>query len=145
MWAEISAHIGILYLIVGVDGIVGSEVEAATLLALQGPAGDEITHIDHIAQFTDVLRSFDALEEALCLLIKHVETIPSTMEAQVGTHDADIVRHDLVDFLDALGDEHLLLIGHRALIVPLRHLCVVVVEIDMGDGVFGCSVGIDNL
>ena len=44
-----------LFLVVGVDGVVGGEVEAAALLALEGEAGDEITHVDHVAEFADVL------------------------------------------------------------------------------------------
>ena len=80
-----------LFLIVSVDGVVGSEMEPSTLLALQGPASDEITHIDHVTQFADILRRLDALEEALSLFIEHIETIPGTMQAQVGTHDAHIV------------------------------------------------------
>ena len=73
----------LLFLVVSVDRVVGGEVEAATLLTLQGPAGDEITHIDHVAQFADVLRRLDALEEALGLFVEHIETVPGTVEAQV--------------------------------------------------------------
>ena len=93
--------------VVSVYGVVGGEVQASTLLTLEGPARNQITHVDHVAELANVLRGFDALEEALCLLIEHVETVPGTVQAQVRADDAHIVRHNLIDFLHALGDEHL--------------------------------------
>ena len=50
----------VLFLVVGVDGVVGGEVETAALLALEGEAGDEIAHVDHVAEFADVLRRLHA-------------------------------------------------------------------------------------
>jgi len=58
--------------------------------------------------------------------------------------DADVVGHDLVDLLDALRDKHLLLVGHRALVVPLGHLLVEIVEVDVLQGVAGGRLGIDH-
>jgi hypothetical protein len=63
--------------------IVGGEVEAAALLALQGPAGDEVAHVNHVAQFADVACGSDALEETLRLLVEHVQAVPRTMQTQV--------------------------------------------------------------
>ncbi len=62
----------VLFLVVGVDGVVGGEVEATALLALEGEAGDEIAHVDHVAEFADVLRRLHALEEVLRFLVEHM-------------------------------------------------------------------------
>ena len=72
----------VLFLVVGVDGVVGGEVEATALLAFKGEAGDEIAHVDHVAEFADVLRSLHALEEVLRFLVEHVETVPGTMQTE---------------------------------------------------------------
>ena len=109
-------------LVVCVVGVVGGEVEAAALLALQGPTGNEVAYIDHVAELADVLRGLDTLEKALGLFVEHVETVPGTVQTQIAAHDTYIVRHDLVHLLHTLGDEYLLLVGHRALIVPTGHL-----------------------
>ena len=39
-----------LFLVVGVDGIVDGVVETTALFALYRHAGDEITHVDHVAK-----------------------------------------------------------------------------------------------
>ena len=44
----------LLLLVVGVQRIVGCEMQTSALFALQCPTGDEIAHIDHISQFTNV-------------------------------------------------------------------------------------------
>ena len=72
----------VLFLVVGVDGVVGGEVEATALLAFKGEAGDEIAHVDHVAEFADVLRRLHALEEVLRFLVEHVKTIPGTMQTE---------------------------------------------------------------
>ena len=122
--------------------IVGGEVQSAALLALDGPAGDEIAHVDHVAQFADILRSLHALEQVLGLFVEHVQTVPGALQSEVGAHDAHIVRHNLVHLPDALGDQHLLLVGHRTLVVPFGHLVVEVVFIHMRQRVLGSRVGI---
>ena len=133
-----------LFLVVSVDGVVSGEVETTALLALQSPAGDEVADVDHVTQFTDVLRSLDALEEALGLFVEHIETIPCSVQTQVTANDADIVGHNLVHLLHGLRDEHLLLVGHRAIVVPLRHFLVEIVEVNVLQRVLGGSVGIDD-
>ena len=70
-----------LFLVVGVDRIVDGVVESAALLTFEGPAGDEVAHIDHIAQLADILRGLDTLEKAFGLFIQHVETIPRTVQS----------------------------------------------------------------
>jgi len=131
-------------LIVGVEGIVGGEVEAAALFAFEGPAGDEIADINHVAQLADVAAGLDTLEEALGLFVEHVETVPGTVQAQVAAYDAYVVGHDLVDLADGLGDEYFLLVGHRTLVVPFGDAVVPVVEVDVLQGVLGSGVGIDD-
>ena len=133
-----------LFLVVGVMRVVCSEVQTTTLLALQRPTSDEITHVDHVAQFADVATGLDAFEQAFRLLVKHIQTVPGSMQAQVGANDAHIVRHNLVDLLDRLGDEHLLFVGHRTLIVPFRHALVIVVLVNMLQGVASSCLGIDH-
>ena len=73
----------VLFLVVGVDGVVGGEVEATALLAFKGEAGEEIAHVDHVAEFADVLRSLHALEEVLRFLVEHVETVPGTVQTVI--------------------------------------------------------------
>ena len=72
----------VLFFVVGVDGVVGGEVEATALLAFKGEAGDEIAHVDHVAEFADVLRRLHALEEVLRFLVEHVETVPGTVQTE---------------------------------------------------------------
>ena len=50
------------------NGIVDGEVESAALLALEGPAGDEVAHVDHVTQFADILRRLDTLEESMLFI-----------------------------------------------------------------------------
>ena len=52
-----------------VDGIV----ETTALLALYRHAGDEITHVDHVAKLAELLAYFDTLEEVLGLLVQLVQ------------------------------------------------------------------------
>ena len=70
-----------LFLVVSVDGVVDGVMEAAALLTFEGPAGDEVAHIDHIAQFADILRGLDTLEETLRLLVEHIQTVPGAMQS----------------------------------------------------------------
>ena len=106
-------------------------MEATALLTFYRPAGDEVADVDDVTQLADVLACLDTLEEGFRLLIDEVETVPGTLQAKVGTDDAHVVCHDLVDFLDALCDEHTLLVGHRPLVIPLRNVGVKGIFIDM--------------
>ena len=119
-------------------------MKTATFLALDGHTGDEITYIDHVAQLAEILAYLHTLEEVFCLFIQQVETIPGTLQAQVTSHDSHIVAHAFAHFLDALGDEHLLFIGHGTLIIPCRHLVVEVVFIHMLNTVLGCCICIND-
>ena len=121
----------ILSLVVGMVRIVGSEVESATLLALYCPASYEITYVYHVTQFTDILARLDALEEGFCLFIQRVEAYPCSLESQVAPDNADIVGHDSAYLMHTLCDEHLLFVGHGALVVPLRYQRVEVIFVDV--------------
>ena len=56
-----------------VDGVV----KTTALLALDSHTGDEITHIDHIAELAEILAYLYTLEEVLGLFVKKVEAIPA--------------------------------------------------------------------
>jgi hypothetical protein len=111
-------------------GIINSIVQAATLFALQRLTRDEVTDVNHIAQFAYILSRTDAFEEVFGLLVKEVETLPRPMETQVATHNTHVSRHNLPDLFLVLLDEHYLLVGHRSLVVPGRNLLV---EVTIGD------------
>lgn len=113
------------------NGIVYREMESAALLALYSHACNEVTHVDHVAQLTDITTGLNALKQPLGLLVKHVKPVPSALQAKVGTHDAHIVAHDFPHFLYALGDKHLLLVGHGTLVIPLGHFLIEIVVIYM--------------
>ena len=66
------------------------------------------------------------------------------MQTQVAAYNTDVVGHNLVHLADTLRDEHFLLVGHRAFVVPFRHLVVPVVQIHMLQRILGGSVGIDD-
>ena len=130
--------------VVSVQRIVCGEVQATALLALQGPAGNKVAHVNHVAQFADVAGGTDALKEAFRLFVEHVQTVPGPVQAQVAADDAHVVGHNLVDLLDTLGNQHLLLVGHGSLVVPFWYPFVEVVQVDVCQGVLGGSVGIDD-
>ena len=117
----------LLFLIVCVRRIVDGVMQSATLLTLQGEAGDEVAHVNHVAELTDILRRFYTFEEVLSFFVKGIKAHPGTMQAQVGTDDAHIVGHNLAHLLDTLRDKHLFFIGQRTLIIPFRHLIVEIV------------------
>ena len=66
------------------------------------------------------------------------------MQTQVRANDAHIVGHNLIDLLHTLGDKHFLLVGHCALIVPLRYLLIEVVVVDVVERVLGSCISVDH-
>ena len=66
--------IGALLLVKGMFGVVDGVVQSAALLAFEGLAGDEVTDVDHVAEFADVLCRLDALEQVFGLFVEQVET-----------------------------------------------------------------------
>ena len=51
-----------LFFVISMNGIVYREMESAALLALYSHACNEITHVDHVAQLTDITASLNALK-----------------------------------------------------------------------------------
>ena len=124
--------------------IVDGEMKTTTLLTLYRLTRDEIAHVNHVAEFADIATCLHTLEEILCLLIEHVETVPRSLESEVTTHDTNIVGHYLAHFLHTLRNEHLLFVGHSSFVIPLGYLVVEVVKVNMLNGVLCCSIGINN-
>ena len=74
-----------------VDGIV----KTTALLALDSHTGDEIAHVDHVAELAELLAYLYTLEEILGLFVEKVETVPGTLQTEIAAHDAYIVAHAL--------------------------------------------------
>ena len=74
-----------LILIIRVHRIVEGVMQSAALFPFYGHAGNQVTHVDHVSQLADILRGFHTLEQVLCLLVQHVQTIPRTFQSEVGT------------------------------------------------------------
>ena len=129
---------------VGVVRIVDGVVQAATFLALHGLFRDEVTHIDHVAQFAQLARGFAALEETFGLLVEDVQAVPSAGETHVTAHDAHIRLHNLVHLLHALCDKYTLFVTDGALVVPFGDVFVEVVTLQHTQGMLGSRVGIDH-
>src|SRR5574344_898427 len=132
-----------LFLVVSMYRIIDGVMQSATFFTFQCATGDEITDMNHIAEFADVTTGFYTFEESFSLLIEHIQTVPCTVQTQVTAHDAHIVGHNLSHFPYALSNQHLLLIGHRSLIIPFRYGLIIVILFCMFDGVFGSSIRID--
>ena len=118
-----------LFLVVSVNRVVDGIVKTTALLALDSHTGDEVTHIDHIAELAELLAHLDTLEEILGLFIKQVEAVPGTFQTEVATNDAYVVTHTFAHFLDALGNQYLLLVGQGTLVVPCWNLLIEIIFI----------------
>ena len=106
--------------------------------------GDEVAHIDHVAQFANVLRSLNTLEQVFSLLKQKVEAFPGTAQTQVAPDDSHVGAHNLAHLLHVLVDKDLFLVRHRSLVVPCRHTLVEVIFVYSLQTVLGSSVGIYN-
>ena len=71
-------------MVVGVVGVVGGEVQSTTLLALQGPTGDEVADVDDVAQLADASADGAGLEQFLGFLIEYVQAVPGTVQTCSG-------------------------------------------------------------
>ena len=111
-----------IFLVVSVNRVVDGVVETTALFTLDSHTGDEITHVDHVAELAELLAHLDTLEEILGLFVKKVEAVPGTLQAKVAAHDAHVVAHAFAHLLDALGNQYLLLVGQGTLVVPGRNL-----------------------
>ena len=121
--------------------IVYRIVQSAAFLALHGLAGNQVSYVNHVAQFADVARGLYALEQFFGLLVEYVQACPGALQSQVGAHYANVVRHGLPHFLHVLRHEHLFLVRHRTLVVPFGY---VVIEVILVDGVACGLVGVDH-
>ena len=133
-----------IFLVVSVNRVVDGVVKTTALLALDSHTGDEITHVDHVAELAEFLAHLDTLEEILGLFVKKVEAVPGTLQAKVAAHDAHVVAHAFAHLLDALGNQYLLLVGQGTLVVPGRNLLVEIVFIHMLQTVLGSRLCINH-
>ena len=123
-------------------GIVYRVVQTAALLALHGLAGDQVAHVDHVAQFAYLLIGLHALEEVFGLFVEQVQTFPRTTQTQVAAYDAYVGGHDLAHLAHVLCDQHALFVRERTLVVPFGHRLVPIVCIYHAQAVTRCRVGI---
>ena len=123
-----------------VDGIV----ETTALLAFYRHAGDEITHVDHVAELAEFLAYLYTLEEILGLFVEKVETVPCSLQTEIAAHDAYIVAHAFANLFHALCNQHLLFVGQSTFIIPCWYLLIEVVFIYMFNTVLGSSLGINH-
>ena len=123
-----------------VDGIV----ETTALLAFYRHAGDEITHVNHVAELAEFLAYLYTLEEIFCLFVEKVETVPCSLQTEVAAHDAYIVAHAFAHLFHALCNQHLLFVGQSTFIIPCWYLLIEVVLIYMFNTVLGSSLGINH-
>ncbi len=123
-----------------VDGIV----ETTALLAFYRHAGDEITHVDHVAELAEFLAYLYTLEEVFCLFVEKIETVPCSFQTEVTAHDTYIVAHAFANLFHALSNQPLLFVGQSTFIVPCWYLLVEVVLIYMFNTVLGSSLGINH-
>ena len=133
-----------LFLVVSVNRVVDGIVKTTALLALDSHTGDEVTYIDHVAELAEILAYLYTLEEILSLFVKKVEAVPGTLQTEVAANNAYVVTHAFAHFLDALGNQYLLLVGHGTLVVPGRNLLVEIIFIYMLQTVLGSSLGINH-
>ena len=133
-----------LFLVVSMNRVVDGIVKTTALLALDSHTGDEVTYIDHVAELAEILAHLDTLEEILGLFVKKVEAVPGTLQAKVAANNAYVVTHAFAHFLDALGNQYLLLVGHGTLVVPCRNLLIEIIFIYMLQTVLGSSLGINH-
>ena len=129
---------------VGAFGVIYRVVQAARFFALQCLAGNQITHIDHIAQFADVFCCLHAFEQVFGLLVEQIQSLPCTAQTQVATHNTHIGGHHLTDLAHVLRDKHMLLVSHGTFVVPVGDILVEIVVFNHTERVFGCRIGINN-
>ena len=70
--------------------IVYRIVQSATFLALHGLAGNQVSYVNHVAQFAKLAGGLAALEQFFRLLVKNIQAVPCTGQAGVAADDAYI-------------------------------------------------------
>ena len=121
-----------------VDGIV----KTTALLALNSHTGDEITHVNHVAELAEFLAYLYTLEEILGLFVEKVETVPGTLQTEIAAHDTYIVAHAFATLFHALCNKHLVFVGQSTFIIPCWNPLVEILFIYMFQTVPGGSLGI---
>ena len=61
--------------------IVYRIVQSATFLALHGLAGNQVSYVNHVAQFAKLAGSLAALEQFFRLLVKNIQAVPCAGQA----------------------------------------------------------------
>ena len=75
-----------LFLVVSVNRVVDGIVKATALLALNSHTGDEITHVNHVAELAELLAYLYTLEEVFGLFVEKVETVPCSLQTEIAAH-----------------------------------------------------------
>ena len=119
-------------------------MQASTLFAFHSLFCDEITHIDHVAQFAQLAGSFATLEQPFGFFIEDVQSVPCTYQPGITADNANVCFHDLVNFLHTLGNQYTFFIGDGSFVVPFGDIFVKVITFQYTERMFGGSVGIDN-
>ena len=94
-------------------------VQADVLAAGTGHLDDKVGAGDEVAQLAEGFGEDAAVVEVLGLAEDEVEAVEGALQAQVATHNADVVPHNLLQFLLGLGDEHHLFVEDHPLGVPI--------------------------
>ena len=119
-----------LFLVVSVNRVVDGIVETTALLALNSHTGDEVTHIDHVAELAEILAYLHTLEEILGLFVKKVEAIPGTFQTEVAADNTYIRTHNLVHFLHTLRNEHHFFRRTGSFVIPFGNIFIIRILID---------------
>lgn len=68
--------------------IVYRIVQSAAFLALHGLAGNQVSYVNHVAQFAKLAGGLAALEQFFRLLVKNIQAVPCAGQAGVAADDA---------------------------------------------------------
>lgn len=123
--------------------IVYRIVQSAAFLALHGLAGNQVSYVNHVAQFAKLAGGLAALEQFFRLLVKNIQAVPCAGQAGVAADDAYIGFHNLVHFLHALRNEHTLFVGDGALVVPFGDVFVEIITFQYAQRMLGGCIGIN--
>ena len=119
-------------------------MQASTLFTFHSLFCDEITHIDHVAQFAQLAGSLATLEQPFGFFIEDVQSVPCTYQPGITADNTNVCFHDLVNFLHTLGNQYTFFIGDGSFVVPFGDIFVKVITFQYTERMFGGSVGIYN-
>lgn len=86
-------------------GVVEGVVKSTTFSTFLCHFYDEVADVDFVAEFANGKVDTAALVEALGFATDYFETVESTLESEVATHDANVVAHYGLDFVVGLRNE----------------------------------------